>query len=599
MADIFVSYASEDLERVKPLVTALENHGWSVWWDRELVAGPRFDQEIENAIREASCIVVAWSQYSIKSGWVRDEASEGMERNILLPICIDDVRPPMGFRSAQTANLLNWPKEQGEIDMMYSGIERLIRPSGKVESPTPENSIAVLPFANMSSDPEQEYFSDGISEDILNGLVKFQNLKVIARTSSFEFKGENRDIRVIGEKLDVSHILEGSVRKAGNRIRVTAQLNTVRDGTHVWSEQYNRELTDVFEVQDDITAEILKALDIQFTATDDEPRKEVNADAYNAFLLGRYYFYRGEFGLAAESYEQAISLDAEYADAYAALAYYYYLISNFGNFEENQRKSDEFSGQLKEHDPGHPFLLSQQAKAHFYADRNYQQGIDELHELAKKHPSNCDILEEYANIHHPLARSDLAIACHRRRVELDPLNPNYIFQLGYALKVAGEFDEARKLIEQAESLGFTNAAMHLADLATASGDLQLLQDQLDRGREEWGGGGKFYPFFEAAVLARTEGLTAVQDFVSQSEDLSSMPLFANSHLEMIQGETERAISTYAKALAAPEFLAFVSIHRTYRLIPNMSDHPKFQQMLCDFGLDEESLSKLNIPSLPF
>ena len=146
--------------------------------------------------------------------------------------------PRWDFEQRKRPNLHDWPESEDELELVLAGIRDLVHPAlPTVVTPgeTPQ-SIAVLPFLNMSSDPEQDYFSDGISEDILNGLVKNTTLKVIARTSSFQFREKNQDVREIGEQLNVSHILEGSVRKSGDRIRVTVQLNSTDDGTHVWSD---------------------------------------------------------------------------------------------------------------------------------------------------------------------------------------------------------------------------------------------------------------------------------------------------------------------------------------------------------------------------
>src|SRR5664279_5826038 len=152
----------------------------------------------------------------------------------------------------------------------------------------PRESIAVLPFSNMSSDPEQEFFSDGISEEIINMLAQVPGLKVAGRTSSFSFKGKNQDLRLVGEQLNVNHILEGSVRKSGNKIRITALLINVEDGYHLWSERYDREMDDVFAIQDEIAVNIAEYLKINFFGSSETkaPRKPtINMEAYTACLL--------------------------------------------------------------------------------------------------------------------------------------------------------------------------------------------------------------------------------------------------------------------------------------------------------------------------
>ncbi len=197
-------------------------------------------------------------------------------------------------------------------------------------SPTPTGlqlSIAVLPFVNMSNDREQEYFSDGITEEIINVLAQVPALNVAGRTSSFSFKNKNTDLRQIGAKLSVNHILEGSVRKSGNKLRITAQLIKVEDGFHLWSEKYDRELDDVFEIQDEISLAILEEVKIKLFGTEKKAllkRDTHNTEAYQLYLKGLFYFNKlsgGEALIKAISYfEEAIALEPDYAAAYTGMA---------------------------------------------------------------------------------------------------------------------------------------------------------------------------------------------------------------------------------------------------------------------------------------
>ncbi len=201
-----------------------------------------------------------------------------------------------------------------------------------VLSRTPENSIAVLPFVNMSADPDQEFFSDGISEEILNALAQVQAFKVAGRTSSFAFKGRNEDLRIIGAALNVAHVLEGSVRKSGNQLRITAQLIKVDDGYHLWSETFNRELTDVFAIQDEISVAIVARLKSELL---EEGRGVTDAvrtksEVYELYLQAKQLIYeRNQSALetAGELLDRAIILDPEYAPAHAQRGITWLLLS--------------------------------------------------------------------------------------------------------------------------------------------------------------------------------------------------------------------------------------------------------------------------------
>jgi TolB-like protein len=183
----------------------------------------------------------------------------------------------------------------------------------------------VLPFVNMSSDKEQEYFSDGLSEELLNLLAQVPELRVIARTSSFSFKGKQADVAEIAARLNVAHILEGSVRKSGDRLRITAQLIRATDGTHLWSQRYDRQLIDVFEVQDEIAAAVVDRLKSTLLDAELPSRRSTagNVEAYDLYLRARHLFdQHTEDGMtkAVDYYRQALTLDPKFADAWAGLA---------------------------------------------------------------------------------------------------------------------------------------------------------------------------------------------------------------------------------------------------------------------------------------
>jgi adenylate cyclase len=268
MADIFLSYASDDRERIAPLVAALERQGWSVWWDRSIPPGRNFDEVLEEEIDAARCVVVMWTEASIDSQWVRSEALEGMEREILVPVRLDDVRLPFAFRRVQTADLLSWP--DGGDDGQYGGFISSVAAAVGVapeEHPTPvldRPSLAVLPFTCMSADPNDEYLADGLVEDLITSLSSNFDMFVIARNSSFAYKSRPVDVRLVGRELGVSYVVEGSIRRTGGEMfRITAQLIETSTGTHLWAQKYDRSLDTLFDVQDQLVAEVASATNAQ------------------------------------------------------------------------------------------------------------------------------------------------------------------------------------------------------------------------------------------------------------------------------------------------------------------------------------------------
>src|SRR6188508_1225165 len=345
MADVFVSYARNDKARVAPVVAAIEAKGWSVWWDPDITPGQEFDDQIEAEITAALAVLVVWTPTSVTSRWVRGEAREAAERNILVPVRFDQARLPMDVRAIHTTDLDGWgenpasPQAQEFLRALGALIARsqAARPakSGSASASSapgkdsPRYTICVLPFVNMSGDPEQEYFSDGITEDIITDLSKVSSLGIIARNSAFMYKQKNVDILKVARELKVSHVLEGSVRKAGGRIRVNAQLVDGQTNSHVWADRYDRDSSDIFALQDEISEAIVKALKLRLLPEEKkaiERRGTTNADAHNLYLMARQtYITSQEYDpRSAEAIvrlcARATEIDPNYAQAWALMA---------------------------------------------------------------------------------------------------------------------------------------------------------------------------------------------------------------------------------------------------------------------------------------
>lgn len=298
MADIFVSYSRQDRARVAPLVAALEAEGWSVWWDPEISPGEEFDSLISRELDAARTLLVVWSPKSVDSRWVRGEARDAADRGVLVPVRFENARLPIDFRAVHTTDLDDWndDSQSGAFRSLCKALEAKLGPPTR---PAPAEggkqgaaqvSICVLPFANMSGDPEQEYFSDGITEDIITDLGKVSALSIVSRNMAFSFKGVTGGVAEIGRQTKASHVLVGSVRKAGERVRITAQLINAANDAQVWGERYDRDLQDIFALQDEISKAIVAALKLTLLPEEKEAleqRSTTNAEAYKLYLMAR------------------------------------------------------------------------------------------------------------------------------------------------------------------------------------------------------------------------------------------------------------------------------------------------------------------------
>ncbi len=336
MSDIFISYARSTAAKAQQVADALRALGYEVWRDDELPAHRSYGEVIEERLRLAKAVVVIWSAEAAKSQWVQSEADLARTGAKLVQLTVDGAPLPMPFDRIQCAELAGW---DGEIDApgwrkVAASVADLVgapraATSGHAQRPTSRLSICVLPFANISDDPQQEYFSDGISEDIITDLSKVSALSVVSRNTAFTFKGKSVEVPQIARQLGVSHVLEGSVRKAGNRVRITAQLIDAAADDHIWAERYDRDLTDIFALQDEISEAIVKALKLKLLPEEKkaiEQRGTTNLEAYNLYLMARQHWIVGNAGdprreeTVLRLSGRATKIDPNYARAWAMIA---------------------------------------------------------------------------------------------------------------------------------------------------------------------------------------------------------------------------------------------------------------------------------------
>jgi adenylate cyclase len=317
--------------------------------------------------------------------------------------------------------------------------------------PPPKLSIAVLPFANMSGDAEQEYFADGISEDTITALSKLSQLFVIARNSSFTFKGRNVNVQEVGRSLGVRYVLEGSVRKSGNRVRITAQLIDATTGGHLWAERFDRDLTDIFAVQDDVTQHIVGALALNLTETDQRrlaTEQTDNLEAFDYFLRGReqlWRFTKAENIQGRELLQRAIELDPKFAPAYAFLAVGYVLdhVNQWSTSPSTaMEQAEEFATRAVALDDRYPYahwalaIINLHLRRHDVAIREAERSISLAPNLSEGH-------EALGNALHYSGRSEEALACFDRAMVLNPYYPDMILHFqAQAMFQLGKYEEA-------------------------------------------------------------------------------------------------------------------------------------------------------------
>ena len=357
-------------------------------------------------------------------------------------------------------------------------------------------SVAVLPFVNMSSDPEQEYFSDGLSEELLNRLAQNDRLQVAARTSSFQFKGQNLDIGEIGRQLKVDNILEGSVRKSANRLRITAQLVQVDTGYHLWSETYERELDDVFAIQDDISLAITQALVAELDAgqpvANQKPTE--NLEAYQLYLQARYFLAkRGGDNLlhSVELFRQATAMDANFSEAWSGMAFTYGLLPSYSQKIAATRTSELGLESARESIRINPnnaeaYMALGRIQAHSNFDiKTARENFEKAHQLA---PNNADIVNMYGDFLTLIGDFTEALKIETRSVELDPLAAVHYSDLAFLLLILNRNEDALEPAETSKRLGPDSYDRHDAYITTlillgeyelAIETIQLAEDKLN------------------------------------------------------------------------------------------------------------------------
>jgi len=536
----------------------------------------------------------------------RGEYEQAMSYSILNeePAPVADLRSgvPMQLERIVHSALAKNPEERYESTRaMLEDLKSLEREIGTVITERPPSkvrrrpSVAVLPFVNVSADKEQEYFCDGIAEEIINALAHVAGLRVVARTSAFAFKERQGDIREIARKLSVEAILEGSVRKAGRRLRITVQLVNAADGYHLWSEKYDRDMEDIFAIQDEIGLAVADKLKVELLGEEKSAilkRHTIDLEAHHFYLKGIYFFrkYTADgFSEAIHNFEQALERDPDYALAYYGLSEVFYVATYFGNMAPNEayplaksyvKKALDIDNTLGE---AHAAL----GLIHAYYDWNRKRAENEIQQALQLAPSSAMVRMSCSWVLSLTGRHDDAITEAKRSQELDPLSNIVNTYVGFACIWAGRYDEAIEelLATLAMDPDFYLAHYYLGLAYRGKLMIEEAMEEFEIAVEL--GAGTPWPtmiltaaYFELGKKARGEKLFESLKRRLEHEYLPAMGFF---YIHLARGEMDEALDWLKQACAQHDsFLPWCNIIPIdcYRI----PDEPGFRRVLLKAGL---------------
>jgi adenylate cyclase len=456
-------------------------------------------------------------------------------------------------------------------------------------------SVAILPFDNMSPEPESEYFSDGVTEEITNSLARVRDLKVAARTSAFTFRASRADVREIGKKLGVAYVVEGSVRRAGERLRITAQLIDASNGYHLWSERFDRDLGDVFAIQDEVAEQVTRQILAEIPPELESlalPRTE-DLDAYDAYLKGRqqrHLFSPESVERAIAWYSKSVDADPDYAPAYAGLAEAYTVQSiGFATrpSRETMPKARQAADKALELDPRLPDAqLARGLVAMFYEwDHGAaKRGIDRAIEVSPS-SANAYMWSEFywTYVEHDY---EAALTSIRRAIELDPLEPSYRERLAYVHLIFGRYDEAERLLREQLANGPVTPLVHsgLADTLSRAGRLDEAVTEIEECLEQ---SGRLITF-----LAVASGIYAMKGDIDKAQGLlaelqehahhTAVPEFFLAVAHAGLGDKDEAFACLQRAVENRDSNLLYSVALPRSL--GLREDPRFADILRSIGL---------------
>jgi adenylate cyclase len=513
--------------------------------------------------------------------WAYELTPEGVKRAEDLP---EDM--PQNPRSKSQLNRITLIALV--VAVAWLGWDKLQRPAAEVT----DKSIAVLPFVNMSDDPGNEYFSDGLSEELLNMLAGIEELRVTARTSSFAFKNEEIDIPTIAQRLNVANVLEGSVRKSGNHIRITAQLIDAASGYHLWSETYDRTLDDIFEVQDEIAAAVVDALRLSLLG--DEPRvRQTTPEAFSAYLQALHFYQQrtqDSYLKSVQYAQQAVDFDPEYVPAWTLLGASYSNLALTGDLLAEESYLMALTAVERALEIDADFALANSARAWIAMsyERDFATAAAFFRRAEELAPGNSIILGNKAILALILGHTDSAIELTTRSIELNPISTTGYINLADQLTRAGRHVDAIAAASKALELtpGSATAQVNLA-LA------YVLAEQPEEAlaaveRTDW----RFFQLFTRALAHHDLGNTRESDeaFTSMIDEYFDSRAFYIATAFAWTNDVDSAFEWLQRA--ADEEQPMLGI-RTDPFLASLHNDARWNLILTRFGLSDDDVAKIN------
>lgn len=633
---VFISYARVDRARVTPIAEALAAAGCEVWWDTLIDGGAAFARLIEERLASADAVVVAWSQASIQSDWVRDEAGHARDSRRLVPIALDDALPPLGFRQYHVIPFAGWRggSDEPEFPALLRGIEaaraqaplpaapgampayqrdqswvttrRGLLAGGAVAAVAvagggfawwrahgvPTRSVAVLPFANLSGDAEQAYFSDGLSEDLRAALTRLPDLQVAALTSS-KFLGQGRDAgqldeKAISAKLGVAYVIEGSVRRERDMVRIAAALIDGASGFTTWAQTFDRRLDDIFAVQNEIATTVAQAFALKFAGAAAFASATDNVSAYDAVLKGRALFDldRDEptDRAALAQYAAAIRIDPGYALAYAERSRVLSAIaSSYAKAADLRPLYAEATAAAKTAVRLAPDLAVAQlalGSSILKGEMNFARARGAFDRALKLGWGDGDVLLPCAFFGARSGRTDEALRTIRRARQLDPLNARVFRGEGAVLSEARRWSEVEAPMREALQL---NPKLSLA--LAAIGVANLMLGRVEAARTAFAA--------EPNLSFRLAGLAIVENRAGNRpaaeatlarlvSEAGESALYQQAQVLAQFGRKDAALAALERARAVLDS-GMALVHNDPMLDP-LRGEPRFRQLIANMGL---------------